>query len=162
MLCGEGKRGCWRAQIWIGCNMAVAMTTHKNLVLCHKSHVNKQQPLIEYTMQATQYTLQKYLLYTLETGQNILHNKMLILALKQKPSLVPQWEYLHALGKQMNLATIKSIKVLNVHKAYNIRVGLFVESLVSNPSTQARPRQQERKEERRTVLVSNGKHSDVS
>lgn len=58
--------------------------------------------------------------------------------------------------------TIKSIRVLNLHKAYNIRVGLFVESLVSNPSTQPRPRQQEREGERRTVLVLNGKHSDVS
>lgn len=44
--------------------------------------------------------------------------------------------------------TVKSRRVLNLHKAYNIRVGLFVESLVSNPSTQARPRQQEKKKER--------------
>lgn len=42
--------------------------------------------------------------------------------------------------------TTKSIRVLNLHKAYNIRVGLLVESLVSNPSTQAKPREQEKKE----------------
>lgn len=40
---------------------------------------------------------------------------------------------------------VKSRRVLNLHKTYNIRVGLFVESLVSNPSRQARPRQQEKK-----------------
>lgn len=34
--------------------------------------------------------------------------------------------------------TIKSVRILNLHKAYNIRVGLFVESLVGNPSTQAK------------------------
>lgn len=41
--------------------------------------------------------------------------------------------------------TLKSVRILNLHKAYNIRVGLFVESLVSNPSTQARPRKQEKR-----------------
>lgn len=57
--------------------------------------------------------------------------------------------------------TLKSIKVLNLHKAYNIRVGLFVESLVSNPSRQARPRKQEREGERRTGSVSHSKLRNV-
>lgn len=38
--------------------------------------------------------------------------------------------------------TYKKLGILNLHQAYNIRAGLFVESLVSDPSTQARPRQQ--------------------
>lgn len=41
--------------------------------------------------------------------------------------------------------TTESVRVLNLHKAYNIRVGLFVESLVSDPSTQVRPRKQEKR-----------------
>lgn len=55
--------------------------------------------------------------------------------------------------------TIRSIRVLDLHKAYNIRVGLFVESLVSNPSTQARPRQQgekEREEQFQCHMASKG------
>lgn len=38
---------------------------------------------------------------------------------------------------------------MNLHKAYNIRVGLFVESLVSNPSCQSKPWKQENQEEKR-------------
>ena len=57
--------------------------------------------------------------------------------------------------------TLKSVRILNLHKAYNIRVGLFVESLVSNPSTQARPRKQEKEGERRTVSVSNNRQRKV-
>lgn len=43
--------------------------------------------------------------------------------------------------------TSKSIIMLNLHKAYNIRIRLFVESLVSDPSAQAWPRKQEKEGE---------------
>lgn len=43
----------------------------------------------------------------------------------------------------------KKLRILNLHQAYNIRVGLFVESLISDPSGQARPRKQEKEGERR-------------
>lgn len=80
----------------------------KHPVLRHKIHVNEQQPFIEYTMQATQYMLQKYSVYE-ETGKYkiSLTIKMLILALKLKPLLIPQWGHLHALGKQINLGRLK-------------------------------------------------------
>lgn len=67
----------------------------------------------------------------------------------------------HASGTNQ-LKTLESVRFLNLHKAYNIRVGLFVESLVSNPSTQARPRKQGEEGERRTVSVSNNKQRKVS
>lgn len=55
---------------------------------------------------------------------------------------------MHALKQVLNeerlgIQTMKA-QELNVHKAYNIRVGLFVESLVSSPSSNAR---QQKKEE---------------
>lgn len=58
-------------------------------------------------------------------------------------------------------STFKSVRILNLHKAYNIRVGLFVESLVSNPSAQARPRKQGKEGKRRTVSVPNNKQRKV-
>lgn len=50
----------------------------------------------------------------------------------------------------------KKLRILNLHQAYNIRVGLFVESRVGDPSRQARPRKQEKEGERRT---GSDKHS---
>lgn len=44
---------------------------------------------------------------------------------------------MHKVTWEARADNIKSRRVLNLHKAYNIRVGLFVESLVSNPSTRA-------------------------
>lgn len=52
-------------------------------------------------------------------------------------------------------------RILNVHKAYNIRVGLFVESLISNPSVQSKAKKAGKKKERRTVSVSVNKQKSV-
>lgn len=56
---------------------------------------------------------------------------------------------------------LESRRILNVHKAYNIRVGLFVESLVSNPSVQGKAKKAGKKKERRTISVSVNKHKSV-
>lgn len=41
----------------------------------------------------------------------------------------------HASDRHVGCTTLKSRRTLNLHKAYHIRVGLFVESLVSSPSS---------------------------
>lgn len=56
---------------------------------------------------------------------------------------------------------LESRRILNVHQAYNIRVGLFVESLISNPSVQGKAKKAGKKKERRTVSVSVNKQKSV-
>lgn len=111
-------------------------SSEPHMVLHHKVQSHQQHLCIEYTYVLhanTNHTLCWIIASGLRNNQKIekkaFKNKMVIFVLG------------HASSKNHLVVahtSIKSVRILNLHKAYNIRVGLFVESLVSNPSTQAK------------------------